>query len=57
LQDVLRKEIGNDQKEIDMNEYISKLALELISQAGFGYTFNSFEDKYNEYAAALKQMP
>jgi hypothetical protein len=39
-----------------MNEYMSKLALELISQAGFGYSFNSFGNKYNEYAVALKQL-
>ena len=37
-----------------MLEWMGKLALELIAQAGLGYSFKALEGENNEYATALK---
>jgi hypothetical protein len=53
---MLRSRLEDGQHDIDIHAYVSKLALELISQAGFGTTFNSFENDDNKYAETLKQL-
>jgi hypothetical protein len=52
----MRTKIGQETKEVDVMEYISRLALELISQAGFGTTFNTIEGKDDGYCLAVKQV-
>lgn len=39
-----------------MMDWMGKLALELIAQAGLGYTFNSLQGENNDYANALKSF-
>ncbi|KAI0318182.1 cytochrome P450 [Amylostereum chailletii] len=54
LQKILRQEVVHGAKEIDMLEWMGKLALELIAQGGLGYTFKALEGENNDYAQALK---
>jgi len=55
---IMRKEVEQELQEVDMTVYLGRLALELISQAGLGYSFGALEgkDKDNEYGIALKQF-
>ncbi|KAH8100150.1 cytochrome P450 [Cristinia sonorae] len=44
--------------EIDISFWMSRMALELIGQAGLGYSFDPLvEDTPNAFAAALKSLP
>ncbi|VDB84948.1 unnamed protein product [Peniophora sp. CBMAI 1063] len=43
-------------EETDVLEYASRGALELIGQAGFGYTFDAFEGGHHEFSDALKHV-
>ncbi|KAI0317187.1 cytochrome P450 [Amylostereum chailletii] len=54
LQDILRRELADGSKEIDMLEWMGKLALELIAQAGLGTTFGALQGENNDYARAIK---
>ena len=46
---------GSD--EIDMSEWTGRAALEIIGQAGLGYSFDPLIDEQpNQYAAALKKF-
>ncbi|KAI0308554.1 cytochrome P450 [Amylostereum chailletii] len=56
LQNIFRKELADGAKEIDMLEWMGKLALELIAQAGLGYTFKALQGENNDYANALKSF-
>ena len=56
LQGILRVEVGKEGKEVDVLDYMGRLALELIAQAGMGYSFGALEGKNNEYSSALKRM-
>ncbi|KAI0318183.1 cytochrome P450 [Amylostereum chailletii] len=57
LQNIMRKEIvSKGTQEIDMLDWMGKLALELIAQAGLGYTFKALEGENNDYALALKSF-
>ncbi|KAI0033838.1 cytochrome P450 [Vararia minispora EC-137] len=56
LQEILRSELGNGAKELDMSEYLGRLALESISQAGMGHSFRSLEGNDAGYGAALKSF-
>jgi hypothetical protein len=52
----MRAEISQETKEVDMMDYIGRLALELISQAGFGETFNSIEGGDHSYSVSVKKI-
>ena len=57
LREVLVADIQkSDREETDVMQYMSRGALELIGQAGFGYTFNVFDGGYHEYSDALKRI-
>jgi len=44
--------------EVDLSRWMSRTALELIGQAGLGYSFDSLvKDTPNEYATAIKELP
>ena len=51
---MLRSELGGGVVEVDILEYLGRLAVELIAQAGLGYTFHALEGGSNDYANALK---
>jgi len=44
------------EQELDIVEYTSRLALELISQAGLGHTIGSIEGKDDGYSLAIKSF-
>ncbi|KAI0322014.1 cytochrome P450 [Amylostereum chailletii] len=54
VQGILRKELADGPKELDILEWMGKLALELIAQAGLGHSFGALQGKDDTYAYALK---
>ncbi|KAI0056909.1 cytochrome P450, partial [Artomyces pyxidatus] len=56
LRDVLQAKVATGPQEIDVMDWFSRLALELISQGGFGYTFDSLnpEGTENAFGTAIK---
>lgn len=55
LQGVLREQVANGPKEIDILDWMSRLALEAIAQAGMGHTFGALEGTNDEYGRAVKE--
>ncbi|KAB5592715.1 Cytochrome P450 family protein [Ceratobasidium theobromae] len=47
---------GTSSKELDVFPWASAAALELIGEAGLGYSFNSFSGERNEYNEAAKSV-
>ncbi|KAH9023440.1 cytochrome P450 [Lactarius pseudohatsudake] len=47
--------VSNGPEEIDVADWMGRLALELIGQAGLGYSFGIFEGRDDEYCRALKE--
>ncbi|KAI0056945.1 cytochrome P450 [Artomyces pyxidatus] len=58
LREVLKTQVGGARKELDMVEWLSRLALELIAQGGLGCTFDSLNPhgKENEFRGAIKEF-
>ncbi|KAI0028314.1 cytochrome P450 [Vararia minispora EC-137] len=56
LQGIMHSNVSKEPKEIDIMEYTSRLALELISQAGFGHTFHAIEGQDDGYSLAVKTL-
>ncbi|KAI0059752.1 cytochrome P450 [Artomyces pyxidatus] len=54
---VLAAKAAGGRQEIDMLEWLGRLALELIAQGGLGYTFNSLDPNSteNEFGRAIKE--
>ena len=44
----------NGAQEINIADWMGKFALELIGQAGLGYSFGTLEGRNDEYCRALK---
>ncbi|KAH9165540.1 cytochrome P450 [Lactarius sanguifluus] len=47
--------VSNGPQEINIADWMGKLALELIGQAGLGYSFGIFEGRDDEYCRAFKE--
>ncbi|KAH9003662.1 cytochrome P450 [Lactarius hatsudake] len=47
--------VAHGPHEINIVPWVSKLALELIGQAGLGYSFGTFEGRNDEFLSAIKQ--
>jgi hypothetical protein len=47
--------MANGPQEIDLIQWASKLAFEIIGQAGLGYSFGTFEGRNDEFLRAIKQ--
>ncbi|KAH9039749.1 cytochrome P450 [Lactarius hengduanensis] len=47
--------VSNGPEEINVADWMGKLSLELIGQAGLGYSFGIFEGRDDEYCKALKE--
>jgi len=47
--------VANGAEEINIADWTGKLALELIGQGGFGYSFGTFEGRNGEYCRALEE--
>ena len=50
-------EVQYGEKDVDILEWMERAALELIGQAGLGYSFDPLvEDMKNEFGDALKRL-
>jgi hypothetical protein len=47
--------VAHGPHEINVVQWASKLALEIIGQAGLGYSFGTLEGRNDEFLKALKQ--
>ena len=47
--------VAHGPHEIDVVQWVSKLALEIIGQAGLGYSFGAFEGENDDFLSAVKQ--
>jgi cytochrome P450 len=47
--------VSNGPEEINVADWMGKVALELIGQAGLGYSFGTLEGKENDFCRALKE--
>lgn len=57
LQDAMQKQLRSGAKELDILQWTNRGALEVMGQAGLGYSFDSFvENPSNDFARALKEL-
>jgi len=59
LKDLMSVQVANGPRELEVMDYMSRIALEFIGQAGLGYSFqalDNIEGKENPYAFAVKQL-
>ncbi|KIP02197.1 hypothetical protein PHLGIDRAFT_122687 [Phlebiopsis gigantea 11061_1 CR5-6] len=57
LKDAIHTQIGEQPTEINMLEWMSRTALELVGQAGLGYSFDPLTNNVrNAYGQALKDL-
>ncbi|KII90987.1 hypothetical protein PLICRDRAFT_52656 [Plicaturopsis crispa FD-325 SS-3] len=59
MRDVIKSQLvdSDGPQELNMLDYLSRTALELIGQAGLGYSFNALNmEKENNFATAAKQF-
>ncbi|KAG8696912.1 cytochrome P450-dit2 [Ceratobasidium sp. 395] len=54
--DAIEKDINSFQGDIDVFPWMTAAALELVGEAGLGYSFDSFKGKRNEYSIAIKNI-
>jgi hypothetical protein len=60
--DVIKKDLSKNlsakgtSKELDIFPWATVAALELVGEAGLGYSFNSFTGERNEYNTAIKTI-
>jgi hypothetical protein len=47
--------VSSGPQEINVADWMGKFALELIGQAGFGYSFGTFEGKNDKFCNAIKE--
>lgn len=58
LRDTLKRKVGHEQTEVDMLGWMTRTALELIGQSGFGYSFDTLEENAKEhpFATSIKNF-
>ncbi|EIM79589.1 cytochrome P450 [Stereum hirsutum FP-91666 SS1] len=57
LHDILQTKLANGPQEIDVKEWMTRVALEIVGQSGLGYSFETLDEtKSNQYAAAVKML-
>ncbi|EIM90577.1 cytochrome P450 [Stereum hirsutum FP-91666 SS1] len=57
LNDLLSSRLANGPQELDILEWMTRVALELIGQGGLGYSFETLEEgKTNRYTTAVKML-
>jgi len=47
--------VANGAQEVNIAEWMGKFSLEIIGQAGLGYSFGTLEGRNDEYCTALKE--
>jgi hypothetical protein len=55
LRDKLELMVENGPQEVNMADWNGRLALELLGQAGLGYSFGILEGRNNEFCRVLKE--
>ncbi|KAH9056545.1 cytochrome P450 [Lactarius vividus] len=55
LRDKLRSIVENGPQEINVADWTGRIGLELIGQAGLGYSFGTFESRNDEFCRVLKE--
>jgi len=48
--------VANGPQEVDIVEWMRKTALELIGQAGLGYSFGTLEGRNDKFNQTLKEF-
>ncbi|EIM84937.1 cytochrome P450 [Stereum hirsutum FP-91666 SS1] len=57
LCDIFERKIADGSQEIDVSDWMTRVALELVGQGGLGYSFESLdENSSNEWGNALKDF-
>ena len=57
LRNAILSRVREEEQEIDMLAWMSRTALELMGQAGLGYSFDPLEmDSTDQYGNALKSL-
>ncbi len=57
LRDIFTRKIKGGDEEIDVMNWMSRVALEYIGQGGLGYSFDAFnENKTDTYSDAIKML-
>ncbi|EIM81571.1 cytochrome P450 [Stereum hirsutum FP-91666 SS1] len=57
LDDILKAKVDNGPQELDVLEWMTRVALELVGQGGLGYSFETLDErKSNRYAEAVKML-
>ncbi|KAJ8488429.1 hypothetical protein ONZ51_g3565 [Trametes cubensis] len=55
LRDAIERRVGNNGATIDVNGWMARTTLEMLGQAGLGYSFDNFEeDSTDAYGESLK---
>jgi hypothetical protein len=47
--------VSSGPQEINVADWLGKVALELIGQAGFGYSFGTLENRNDQFCAQIKE--
>jgi hypothetical protein len=56
LEHIQSRETPGKESDIDVLEWVSRTALELIGQGGLGYSFRALDHKEDAYGDAAKQL-
>jgi cytochrome P450 len=56
LRENIESMVSSGPQEIDIADWMGKLALELIGQAGIGYSFGTLEGRSDQFCHALKEL-
>ncbi|KAK1224785.1 hypothetical protein PQX77_012303 [Marasmius sp. AFHP31] len=58
LKDTIAKKVSSQEQEVDMLSWMSRMALELVGQAGLGYSFDPLTDEEcaHPYSSAMKEL-
>jgi cytochrome P450 len=57
LRTAVERKVENETTEIDLHNWMSRTALELVGQGGLGYSFDPLtDDTRNEYGDAIKRL-
>ncbi|KAG9122296.1 cytochrome P450-dit2 [Ceratobasidium sp. 392] len=54
--EAIEKDVNSSQEDINVFPWMAAAALELVGEAGLGYSFESFSGKRNEYSIAIKKI-
>ena len=57
LEEAIRNRVGAQSQNLDVNGWMARTTLEMLGQAGLGYSFDKFtEDSTDSYGEALKSF-